>query len=111
MLKIKPSRTADCVVAGFRWHKNGRDTLVGSLLLGLYDGTHRLHHVGVTSAVTMDTRRPLRRARGARAVAREQSERRPSAAEGGGGRRGGNPPRGDIPGASGPTRANRARAC
>jgi ATP-dependent DNA ligase len=59
MLKIKHSRTADCVVAGFRWHKNGRDTLVGSLLLGLYDGTHRLHHVGVTSAFTMDTRRQL----------------------------------------------------
>ena len=31
------SRTADCVVAGFRWHKNGPGTLVGSLLLGLYD--------------------------------------------------------------------------
>jgi ATP-dependent DNA ligase len=59
MLKIKHSRTADCVVAGFRWHKNGRDTLVGSLLLGLYDGMHRLHHVGVTSAFTMDTRRQL----------------------------------------------------
>src|SRR5437867_426406 len=37
MVKIKHSRTADCVVAGFRWHKNGRGTMVGSLLLGLYD--------------------------------------------------------------------------
>src|SRR5262245_8486782 len=37
MLKIKHSRTADCVVAGFRWHKNGAGTMVGSLLLGLYD--------------------------------------------------------------------------
>ena len=37
MLKIKHARTADCVVAGFRWHKNGPGTLVGSLLLGLYD--------------------------------------------------------------------------
>src|SRR6476620_1049735 len=59
MLKIKHARTAECVVAGFRWHKNGRDTLVGSLLLGLYDGTHRLHHVGVTSAFTMAVRRQL----------------------------------------------------
>ena len=37
MLKIKHARTADCVVAGFRWHKSGKDELVGSLLLGLYD--------------------------------------------------------------------------
>ena len=37
MIKVKHARTADCVVAGFRWHKNGKDTLVGSLLLGLYD--------------------------------------------------------------------------
>ena len=37
MIKIKHARTADCVVAGFRWHKAGRDELVGSLLLGLYD--------------------------------------------------------------------------
>ena len=37
MLKIKHQRTADCVVAGFRWHKNGPGTLLGSLLLGLYD--------------------------------------------------------------------------
>ena len=37
MLKIKHARSADCVVAGFRWHKNGAGTMVGSLLLGLYD--------------------------------------------------------------------------
>ena len=37
MIKVKHARTADCVVAGFRWHKAGRDQLVGSLLLGLYD--------------------------------------------------------------------------
>jgi ATP-dependent DNA ligase len=24
MIKIKHARTADCVVAGFRWHKSGR---------------------------------------------------------------------------------------
>ena len=59
MIKIKHVRTADCVVAGFRWHKTGPGTLVGSLLLGLYDGDHRLHHVGVTSAFTLAMRRNL----------------------------------------------------
>src|SRR4029453_18647713 len=52
-------RTADCVVAGFRWHKDGKDTLVGSLLLGLYDDKGDLHHVGVTSAFSMATRKQL----------------------------------------------------
>ena len=59
MLKIKHARTADCVVAGFRWHKNGKNELVGSLLLGLYDTRGRLQHVGVTSAFTMARRREL----------------------------------------------------
>jgi ATP-dependent DNA ligase len=59
MLKIKHARTADCAVAGFRWHKKGKDELVGSLLLGLYDDRGRLHHVGVTSAFTMARRREL----------------------------------------------------
>ncbi len=59
MLKIKHVRTADCVVAGFRWHKQGPGTLVGSLLLGLYDDAGALHHVGVTSAFPMQTRRRL----------------------------------------------------
>jgi ATP-dependent DNA ligase len=59
MLKIKHARTADCVVAGFRWHKNGPGTLVGSLLLGLYDASETLHHVGVTSSFTMAARRAL----------------------------------------------------
>jgi ATP-dependent DNA ligase len=59
MLKIKHSRTADCAVAGFRWHKNGKHELVGSLLLGLFDDRGRLHHVGVTSAFTMARRREL----------------------------------------------------
>src|SRR5437588_6094883 len=58
MFKIKHVRTADCVVAGFRWHKSGRDA-VGSLLLGLYDDKGTLQHVGVTSAFTMDTRKQL----------------------------------------------------
>ena len=59
MIKVKHARTADCVVAGFRWHKAGHGELVGSLLLGLYDETRRLHHVGVTSSFTMTVRRQL----------------------------------------------------
>jgi ATP-dependent DNA ligase len=58
MIKIKHARTADCVVGGFRWHKSGGG-LVGSLLLGLYDGGGRLQHVGVTSAFTTAMRREL----------------------------------------------------
>ena len=58
MIKVKHARTADCVVAGFRWHKNGVG-LVGSLLLGLYDARGRLQHVGVTSSFTMAMRREL----------------------------------------------------
>ena len=58
MFKIKHERTADCVVAGFRWHKSGGD-VVGSLLLGLYDDKGALHHVGVTSSFTMARRREL----------------------------------------------------
>ena len=60
MVKVKHVRTADCVVAGFRWHKSGDDA-VGSLLLGLYDDAGTLHHVGVTSAFTMARRRELAR--------------------------------------------------
>ena len=59
MIKVKHARTADCVVAGFRWHKQGPGTLVGSLLLGLYDDAGTLHHVGVTSSFTMAARRQL----------------------------------------------------
>jgi ATP-dependent DNA ligase len=59
MFKIKHSRTAECVVAGFRWHKNGPGTLIGSLLLGLYDAHGVLQHVGVTSAFNMQTRKDL----------------------------------------------------
>lgn len=61
MQKIKHVRTCDCVVGGFRWHKNGPGELVGSLLLGLYDDAGALHHVGVTSSFTMDKRRALAR--------------------------------------------------
>lgn len=59
MFKIKHARTADCVVAGFRWHKAGKGERVGSLLLGLYDEANRLHHVGVTSSFTMARRKEL----------------------------------------------------
>jgi ATP-dependent DNA ligase len=60
MIKVKHVRTADCVVAGFRWHKTGRDA-IGSLLLGLYDDRAVLQHVGVTSSFTMATRKELAR--------------------------------------------------
>jgi len=59
MFKIKHARTADCVVAGFRWHKDGEGTRVGSLLLGLYDGQGKLHHVGVASAFNTKMREEL----------------------------------------------------
>lgn len=55
--KVKHSRTADCAVAGFRWHKSGG--VVGSLLLGLYDDGGDLHHVGVAAAFPMKTRAEL----------------------------------------------------
>ncbi len=58
MVKIKHARTADCVVAGFRWYKDSRDA-IGSLLLGLYDKKGTLQHVGVTSAFTMKMRKQL----------------------------------------------------
>lgn len=60
MIKVKHVRTADCVVAGFRWYKGGVEA-VGSLLLGLYDDAGTLHHVGITSAFTMDVRKQLAR--------------------------------------------------
>jgi ATP-dependent DNA ligase len=91
MLKIKHARTAECVVAGFRWHKAGPG-LVGSLLLGLYDDEGVLHHVGVTSSFTMARRKqlaaelePLRRDAMARhpwrgwASAEDDSQRMPGA--------------------------------
>ena len=78
MLKIKHARTADCVVAGFRWHKSteeGGAEAVGSLLLGLYDDAGVLHHVGVTSSFTMEVRRRL--AQGAGAAAPPRAEHHP----------------------------------
>ena len=58
MLKIKHERDCDCVVAGFRWYRTGRSR-VGSLLLGLFDESGSLHHVGVCSSFTDKARRDL----------------------------------------------------
>jgi len=59
MLKVKHERTCDCVVAGFRVHKDGNG--VGSFLLGLYDDHGVLHHVGVASAMSASLRTELAR--------------------------------------------------
>jgi ATP-dependent DNA ligase len=59
MLKVKRLRTADCVVGGFRYGTGTR--LVGSLLLGLYDGDGKLHHVGFTSTIANEERAALTR--------------------------------------------------
>ncbi|HWC19707.1 MAG TPA: ATP-dependent DNA ligase [Terriglobales bacterium] len=59
MLKVKHERDCDCVVAGFRWYKKGDRTLVGSLLLGLFDDSGGLQHVGVCSSFSVEKRREL----------------------------------------------------
>jgi ATP-dependent DNA ligase len=59
MLKIKHERDCDCVAAGFRWHKKGERTAVGSLLLGLFDDSGALQHVGVCASFTDKKRREL----------------------------------------------------
>jgi ATP-dependent DNA ligase len=59
MLKVKHERDCDCVVAGFRWHKKGEGTAVGSLLLGLFDEAGDLHHVGVCASFTDKKRQEL----------------------------------------------------
>jgi len=59
MIKVKHARTADCVVAGFRWYKGGKGKLVGSLLLGLYDNAGKLHHVGVAASFKQTDRAKL----------------------------------------------------
>jgi ATP-dependent DNA ligase len=59
MLKVKHERECDCVVAGFRWHKNAHGTAIGSLLLGLYDDTGQLQHVGVCASFTTAKRHEL----------------------------------------------------
>jgi len=59
MLKVKHERDCDCVVAGFRWHKKGEKTAVGSLLLGLFDDSGALQHVGVCASFTEEKRLEL----------------------------------------------------
>jgi ATP-dependent DNA ligase len=59
MLKVKHERDCDCVVAGFRWHKDGEGEAIGSLLLGLYDDAGGLQHVGVCASFTQKKRREL----------------------------------------------------
>jgi len=59
MIKVKHARTADCVVAGFRWYKGGKGTHVGSLLLGLYDNEGVLHHTGICASFTQARRAEL----------------------------------------------------
>jgi ATP-dependent DNA ligase len=59
MLKVKHERECDCVVAGFRWHKGFEQEAVGSLLLGLFDDSGALQHVGVCASFTAEKRREL----------------------------------------------------
>jgi ATP-dependent DNA ligase len=59
MFKVKHERDCDCVVAGFRWHKDGEGIAVGSLLLGLFDDAGALQHVGVCASFTQAKRREL----------------------------------------------------
>jgi ATP-dependent DNA ligase len=59
MFKVKHERECDCVVAGFRWHKKGDRTLVGSLLLGLFDDANALQHVGVCASFSTEKRGQL----------------------------------------------------
>ena len=59
MVKVKHQRTADCVVAGFRWYKDGVGSMVGSLLLGIFDDEGVLHHVGIAASFTTKRRKEL----------------------------------------------------
>lgn len=81
MLKIKHERECDCVVGGFRWHKAGEGSQVGSLLLGLYDGKGALQHVGICSSFSQVKRREL--ANLVRPYRRNASKKHPWMAESG----------------------------
>jgi ATP-dependent DNA ligase len=59
MFKVKHERDCDCVVAGFRWHKDGEGSQIGSLLLGLYADSGALQHVGVCSSFSAEKRHEL----------------------------------------------------
>jgi ATP-dependent DNA ligase len=56
MIKVKHQRTADCVVGGFRWHKQSG---VGSLLLGLFGGDGQLRRVGICASFSAARRLEL----------------------------------------------------
>ena len=59
MLKVKHERDCDCVVAGFRWHKKGERSIIGSLLLGLFNDAGALQHVGVCASFSEERRKEL----------------------------------------------------
>lgn len=59
MLKVKHERDCDCIVAGFRWYKDAKNEAVGSLLLGLFDESGSLQHVGVCASFAKEKRREL----------------------------------------------------
>lgn len=59
MVKVKHERECDVVLGGFRWHKGGEGTSVGSLMLGLYGDDGALHHVGVAASFTAEKRKEL----------------------------------------------------
>ena len=59
MLKVKHERDCDCVVAGFRWYRKGDRSDIGSLLLGLFDGSGVLQHVGVCASFSAEKRHEL----------------------------------------------------
>jgi ATP-dependent DNA ligase len=59
MFKVKHERDCDCVVAGFRWYRKGDRPAIGSLLLGLYDTSGRLQHVGVCGSFPLERRYAL----------------------------------------------------
>ena len=79
MLKIKHARTADCVVAGFRWHKNGKDTHIGSLILGLHDDERRAPPRGRDVVVQVGPPRGAGRGAGAAARRSARSSHTPGA--------------------------------
>lgn len=59
MFKVKHERDCDCVVAGFRWYRTGNKPAIGSLLLGLYDDSRVLQHVGVCGSFPLEKRYEL----------------------------------------------------
>jgi ATP-dependent DNA ligase len=59
MFKVKHERDCDCVVAGFRWYKDAKGEAIGSILLGLFDESRTLQHVGVCASFTKEKRREL----------------------------------------------------